>query len=111
MTKENKKYAVRITDHAAHDLEAIDAFISFKASKATAMKQLSKIIQKIDLLETTPNIGIVPTRFPALSDIGYRMIPVGKYWLIYIVYEQLSLVEIHHIIHQKRDLNALIHPI
>ena len=110
MTTENKNYEVRITDDAATELEAIQAFISSKASKTMALKQLSQILQKVEFLETTPNIGVVPTRFPILADMGYRILPVGKYWLIYIVYEPLALVEIHHVVHQKRDLNALVNP-
>ena len=111
MDTESKKYEVRITDDAATELEAINAFISSKASKTTALKQLNQLLQKVDLLENTPNIGIVPTRFPALAELGYRMLPIGKYWLIYTVYEPFALVEIHHVLHQKRDLNALINPV
>ncbi|HBS59298.1 MAG TPA: hypothetical protein DEA44_08535 [Firmicutes bacterium] len=110
-TEEKKSYEVRITDDAAADLEAIDAFISSNTSKATAQKQLDLIVQKVELLETTPNIGVVPTRFPALAEMGYRMLPVGKYWLIYMVFEPLALVEIHFVVHQRRDLNALINSV
>ncbi len=102
------KFEVRFTDDAVNELQSIHAYVRDNGGQKAADNLVEQVKTKIDLLKQTPFIGVAPIKFPFLMGLGYRLLPCGKYWIIYFVFPELNIVEIHHIVHQRRDLNALI---
>lgn len=84
---------------AKRDLSALVDYLS-NFYPSTALKKYDKIIAKISLLQTSPNMC---EEYPcAVSDLIYRKMLVEDYLVFYVVLDET--VEIHNIINGKFDI-------
>lgn len=89
------------TEFALGDLKSIHEYIS-KDSKGYADKLISKIIGRVDQLETFPKCGRVVPEFD--SEIIRELIE-GNYRIVYRIHpDHISIARIHH---SARELKIL----
>ena len=82
------------TDHAREDLNNIIGYLAAQ-SETVAKVRVQKIISKIDLLQTFPNIGRV---VPELEYKNVREIIISNYRIVYHIVsdERIDILTIHH---------------
>lgn len=93
--------AYRLTARARRDLLQIWAYIA-DDSETAADRFIDFLTQQFQLLGDSPHIG---RRRDDLR-LGYRSFPVGDYLILYQIAD--PGVRIMHIIHGRRDLQALL---
>lgn len=92
---------VRFTDPAYDDLADIEAYIS-QNSPANARALINKIVDRVTVLETFPEVGRV---VPEYQNPTIRQLLEGSYRIIYRIKSE-ELIEIIRVIHGKRRLEA-----
>jgi addiction module RelE/StbE family toxin len=83
-----KTYKVLLTDIALKNLEPLPS------------KQITKILDKIELLESFPEMG---TSIQKQKWQGYRQLIVDWYRVVYKINETKKLITIHLIQHGRMD--------
>lgn len=87
------------TEPALSDLDAIGDYISLDNFEA-AKKLVSKVFDKVDLLQNTPSLGRVPRD---LKDTPYRKLIINPIYVYYRV--EGSKVIIIHIARAERNFD------
>ena len=98
------KKKVRILRRAQTDLTEIRSYIE-RDSPRTAERFLDKLITKIEGLEDSPEMVVVP-RDPHLQDRGYRVLIEGEYLVFYKVLSRQ--VRIYRVLHGRRKYRRLL---
>ena len=99
-----KLYEVDVSLNASNDLESIYLYISDKlSSQYAAVRIYNKILEVICDLE------FMPARIPLMKsksekEKGYRLMPVDKYAVIFVINENDSRVEIHRILYGASNI-------
>jgi plasmid stabilization system protein ParE len=104
-----KDYTVLWLETAKENYREIVQSLKLKMSAEAARKIFTQLVQDINRLAQFPNSNPL-VRHEEFRDQGVRMLISGEYLCFYIVEE--SVVEIHHIVHRKRDYCKLFtfHP-
>jgi len=99
-----KKYEIQYLTIAKNDLEQIFEYI-LKDHPNSALEILKEIDERVSKLALFPELGSEP-RDDKLKALGYRVLVINKYLGFYTIKE--SVVEIHRILHSRRDYNNLL---
>jgi toxin ParE1/3/4 len=99
-------YEVRLTDHAAADLDELFAYIAQHDSRANAEYVLSHIEAALEKLVKQPHRGAYPAELSALGIREYREVFFKPYRIIYRVMSKIVFV--HLIVDGRRDMQALL---
>ena len=104
-----KDYTVLWLETAKENYRDIVQSMKSTMSAEAARKFFTQLVQDINQLAQCPNSNPL-VRHEEFRDQGVRMLISGEYLCFYIVEE--SVVEIHHIVHRKRDYGKLFtfHP-
>lgn len=104
-----KDYTVLWLETAKENYRDIVQILKLTMSAEAAREIFTQLIQDINRLAQFPNSNPL-VRHEEFRDQGVRMLISGEYLCFYIVEE--SVVEIHHIVHRKRDYCKLFtfHP-
>ena len=104
-----KDYTVVWLETAKENYIDIVQSMKLTMSADAARKIFTQLVQDINQLAQFPNSNPL-VRHEEFRDQGVRMLISGEYLCFYIVEE--SVVEIHHIVHRKRDYCKLFifHP-
>jgi addiction module RelE/StbE family toxin len=98
------KKKVRILRRAQTDLIEIRNYIE-RESPRTAERFVDNLITKIEGLEDSPRMGVVP-RDPHLQARGYRVLIEGEYLIFYKVLSRQ--VRIYRVLHGRRKYRHLL---
>lgn len=99
-------YDVRLTDHAAADLDELFAYIAQHDSLANAESVLSRIESVLDKLVGHPSRGVCPPELAAIGIREYREVFFKPYRIIYRVIGKTVFVYL--IVDGRRDMQALL---
>lgn len=104
-----KDYTVLWLETAKENYRDIVQSLKLTMSAEAAREIFTRLVQDIDRLAQFPNSNLL-VRHEEFRDQCVRMLISGEYLCFYIVEE--SVVEIHHIVHRKRDYCKLFtfHP-
>lgn len=104
-----KDYTVVWLETAKENYIDIVQSMKLTMSADAARKIFTQLVQDINQLAQFPNSNPL-VRHEEFRDQGVRMLISGEFLCFYIVEE--SVVEIHHIVHRKRDYCKLFtfHP-
>ena len=97
-------YKVEILPTAWNDLKSIEDYYALEFDVATAIKVSDSILDKIEKLETFPDIGN-DTPDPWLNKRGYRMLICEKHVAIFKMIE--TSIFIYHIFDTRQDYPKL----
>jgi plasmid stabilization system protein ParE len=96
-------YKTLITEPAEQDIAASARYIAEELQNPSAAnKLLDDIETAIASLEKTPKMRAL-VQNEGLAELGFRILPVNKYLLFYIVREEQKLVTIERFLHSRRD--------
>jgi addiction module RelE/StbE family toxin len=98
------KKKVRILRRAQTDLIEIRNYIERDSPRA-AERFVDKLITKIEGLEDSPEMGVVP-QDPHLQARGYRVLIEGEYLVFYKVLSRQ--VRIYRVLHGRRKYSHLL---
>jgi toxin ParE1/3/4 len=98
------KKKARILRRAQEDLIEIRDYIERDAPQ-TAQRFVDKLISKIERLEDSPEMGVVP-RDEYLCARGYRVLIEGEYLIFYKV--SSHQVRIYRVLHGRRKYRHLL---
>ncbi len=98
------KKKVRILRRAQKDLIEIRNYIERDAPQA-AERFVDKLISKIEGLESSPEMGVVP-RDEYLQARGYRVLIEGEYLIFYKVLSRQ--VRVYRVLHGRRKYRHLV---
>lgn len=97
-------YKVEILPSAWNDLKSIEDYYALEFDIETAINVSDSILDKIELLETSPEIGC-DTPDSWLNKRGYRMLICDKHVAIFRFIDEA--VYIYHIFDTRRDYPML----
>ena len=97
-------YNVEILPTAWDDLKSIEDYYALEFDVTTAINVSDSILDRIELLETNPDIGN-DTPDPWLNKRGYRMIICEQHVAIYRKID--ASIYIYHIFDTRRDCTKL----
>ena len=98
-------YKVEILPSAWDDLKSIEDYYALEFDVSTAIDVSDSILDKIELLETNPDIGN-DTPDSWLNKRGYRMLICEKHVAIYGIID--TSIYIYHIFDTRRDYTKLL---
>ena len=98
------KYKIKILPVAQDDMKSIVAYIRLDNPDA-ALKVAHKIKDSIGRLSDNPFMGVVP-RDNRIAGMGYRMLLVEPYLVLYIVVQNDGIIEVHRVLHGRRDYTS-----
>ncbi len=100
-----KDYKITFLQSALDDLQEIILYISVD-SKQNALIWHDKLMNTVNKLSSFPMLGIlIPDK--KISQMGFRMLPIGNYLLFYKIYEEDKEVSILRVLHGNRDYPSL----
>lgn len=99
------KFRIEYLLTAEKDLIDIFEYI-LSDNPSAATNFLDQVDESISKLEDFPYMGVVP-KDSRLKYLGYRILIVENYLVLYVVHEVKELVEIRRILHGKRQYNFL----
>ena len=103
-----KRYSVNITDKALNDIRDIKRHIKYKLRNPEAASLIvDGILSSAETLEIFPEIYRV--RRKDSDGRKLRFIPHGHYVIIYYVDDVRQIVEVLHVVYEKRNLESLMH--
>ena len=102
----NERFAVKLTDGAEHDLDAIFDYLAENHSAEAATELLDGLLAKVQTLERYPLRGGVPKELESLGIREFRQVLMKPYRLIYRVIEQKVFIMV--IADGRRDMQALL---
>ena len=96
-------YNVKLLPSAKQDIDRIFFYIADDlAAPLSALNTVSKIYQKISILE------IFPEGSPPAFKKPYRKIHSGKYTIFYVIDKQKKEVVVTAVVYSRRNLNKII---
>ncbi len=98
------KHTLRYLPASQDDLLSILDFIAHD-SATRALKFITRLEDRIGLLETNPLLGRIP-RHPKLREYGYRVLAIESYLVFYVI--RGHTIEVHRVVHASRNLDHLI---
>ncbi|HWT76262.1 MAG TPA: type II toxin-antitoxin system RelE/ParE family toxin [Mobilitalea sp.] len=101
----NLKYKLRILAPAQRELEEIALLHLELVGPNSARKITDRIYSALELLQTSPNIGISCSDKPLKLD-GYRMLVCGNYLCIYRLID--DIVFVYHIVDGRMNYPRLM---
>lgn len=105
--KQNGKYQVKIVPTAWKDLRDAAMYIA-QDSSANARKFVADVKARINnVLANSPNICLPPRAYPFLAEQGYLRFSVHANYSALWVWRG-SIIEIHRILHNKRNWALII---
>jgi len=96
------KYRAKYFITAKQDREAIKAYLNQYSTKAYT-RLFAKIKRNIEYAKSNPYMYEIYERRP-----NFRRIVVEDYLVFYKVDESEKLLEVHHILHDKVDLQSIV---
>ncbi len=100
-------YHVDILLTALDDIREIQKnIIDFSGDIEFAQKQKERIFAAIDKLSVSPKIYRIRRKDAFNRELRY--LPVGKYFVVYVLYDDEKIVNVINVIHEKRDIDSLI---
>ncbi len=93
-----------ISEAATQELLQIVEVYRDNAGEMAAEQIATQILDKLELLEDFPQMGILP-RDAVIREGGFRYLIVGKYLCIYRVIDDLAYV--YHIVHGASNYSIL----
>lgn len=99
-------YDVRLTDHAAADLDELFAYIAQHDSLASAEYVLSRVEAALGKLVKHPHRGAYPPELSALGIREYREVFFKPYRIIYRVIGRTVFVYL--VVDGRRDMQTLL---
>lgn len=96
MRSMQNEYEVVLSLKAQSDLKTIAMYHKIQVGSASAKKITDKLLDKIDLLGSFPDIG-AEVASKRISSAEFRMLVVGEYLCFYA--RQQKTVVVHHIVH------------
>lgn len=106
MTIGARRYAVRITQGAEDDLDALHDYLAVHRSPAEADALLEALLARIETLERFPERGVVPKELAALGMREFRQLLLAPYRLIYRVAGKNVYIML--VADGRRDMRALL---
>lgn len=98
------KYKIVLSSSARCELDEIREYIAGESgSTESASKQVERILKAMRAIEVFPKMYRVRRK-----DTGMRICPVDNYLIMYFVDDESHIVRVSHIIHGRRDINAII---
>ena len=91
-------FKVVLLPGAKQNLQEIDEYLS-QFYESTPAKFFKELYKKLSMLKDHPHIGS-----PYLPNPKYRKIGVGDYLVFYTVDEAQRIVEVHRVLHSRRDI-------
>ncbi|CVK19020.1 hypothetical protein SPSPH_001320 [Sporomusa sphaeroides DSM 2875] len=105
--KQSGKYQVKIVPTARKDLRDAAMYIA-QDSSANARKFVADVKARINnVLANSPNICLPPRAYPFLAEQGYLRFSVHANYSALWVWRG-SIIEIHRILHNKRNWALII---
>lgn len=98
------KYRVELLPTAWAELNEIADMHLYLVGAASAQKITDKILDTLKNLEENPYMG-TETKYPFLTEQGFRMLICGNYLCFYKV--NADIVEVYHIADGRRDYAKL----
>ena len=100
------KYKIKVLQIAQDDMKSIVAHIHLDNPDA-AVRMVAKIQDSIARLADHPLMGPIP-HDKKIAAQGYRMIVVEPYLVFYVVVSDERTIEIHRVIHGRRQYSAVL---
>ena len=99
-----KSYEVNLSLLANNDLESIHSYISDKLLSCYSADRIYNM-----LLEAICSLEHFPARIPLMKteperEKGYRLMPIEKYAVIFVINEENSIVEILRVLYGASDI-------
>lgn len=105
------KWSVYYTEIANDDLHAIYEYIAYDLnSPIAAAKQINRIMRVIEELDTNP-MGFPLYKNEPWRSQGLRFVPVDKYMIFFLTYEDENTVKILRIMYGGRNIDSHINNI
>ena len=99
-------WSVEYTDRASRDLDGIFAYIcNHLQEPQIAKRQFKRITDAVNSLAFMPFRYRLYEKEP-WHTLGFRVLPVNNYLILYLPDESNAVVFIHHIIYGGRDIEA-----
>lgn len=96
------RYQLEFSPLANQQLHSILLSIRNYLTLEKALEQYQKLLEKIQLLQTNPYLGVKP-KYQLLYDKGYRLFIVKRLVIAYYVDENTKTIKIRAIFDQKQD--------
>ncbi|ODT88889.1 type II toxin-antitoxin system RelE/ParE family toxin [Phenylobacterium sp. SCN 70-31] len=100
------RFDVRLTAAAEQDLADIVEYVAAHGSERAAAALLDEILDCVSKLETHPARGAIPSELAPLGITDYRQVRLGRYRLIYRLYDAAVVVMV--VADSRRDMQALL---
>ncbi len=100
------QYKIKVLQIAQDDMKSIITYIRMEDPEA-AIRTVEKIKAAIGNLANFPLMGTIP-RDKKIAAQGYRMIVVEPYLVFYILVTDDNTVEIHRVLHGRRNHSNIL---
>lgn len=106
--EQNKEYTLEFLPLALNDMTEIVSSFVMLGSKQGAIRIKDKMTKAAEQINSFPYIGVtVPDS--KLSKLGFRMLVIEKYLMLYKVFEDEKKIVIYRILNGKTDYPTLMY--